>query len=92
MTQVTLKFTGHVRSRMKSGQMDFSFEGTTLRELLRTFFPQHDVQDLLVDERDQLKPYARIVVEGRFSEFVGGLDAPITSGNMVTLINPYFVM
>jgi molybdopterin converting factor small subunit len=92
ITQVTLKFTGHVRSQMKTGQLDFSFEGSTLRELLGTFFAEHDVRDLLLDDRDQLKPYARFVVEGRFSDFVGGLDARVVSGNMVTMINPYFVM
>ncbi len=91
-TNVTLKFTGHVRSRLKTGQMEYAFEGATLRDLVATFFSEYDVRDLLLDEQDQLKPYARFVVAGRFSELVGGMDARIASGDMVTMINPFFVM
>ncbi len=91
-TNVTLKFTGHVRSRLKTGEMEYAFEGRTLRDLATSFFSEYDVRDLLLNEQDQLKPYARFVIAGRFSELVGGLDARVTSGDMVTMINPYFVM
>ena len=92
MTQVTLNFTGHVRSRMRTGKMAFAFRGSTLGELLKAFFEQYDVRELLLDEQDKPKPYARLVVNGRFSEFVGGLGALIQPEDTITLINPFFVM
>ncbi len=92
MTKVTLKFTGNVHTRMDAYQMDFSFEGTRLRELLDALFAQHNnVRDLLLDESGNLKPYARVLVNGRFSELLQGLDTPVCDGDTIVLIHPYAV-
>ncbi len=70
MTEVTLKFTGHVWSRMKTHRMNFAFEGTTLGELLKALFKQYNLQDLVLDANDRIIPWSRVIVNGRFSEFV----------------------
>lgn len=92
MTQVTLKFTGDVWSRMKTFHMTFAFEGKTLREMLKALFQQYNVRDLVLDENDRIIPWSRIIVNGRFSEFAGDLNAPLHTGDEVTLIHPFFVM
>ncbi len=91
MSDVTLKFTGHVRSRMGMDRMPFSFEGSTLGELLEALFVQHDLRDLLLDEADNVIPYSRIAVNGRFSYLIGDMDAPIKDNDLVVLIRPYAV-
>ncbi len=92
MTQVTLTFTGDVWSRMKTFRMTFAFEGMTLRDLLKALFQQYDLRDLVLDEDDRIIPWSRVIVNGRFSEFVGDLSAPVQTGDEVTIIHPFFVM
>lgn len=91
MANVTLKFTGNVHTRMGAYQMDFSFEGTKLRDLLSAMFTRHNLRDLLLDESGNLKPYARVLVNGRFSELLQGLETPVRDGDIIVLIHPYAV-
>ena len=92
MKQVTLKFTGDIWARMKTFRIDFAFEGTTLRDLLHALFKEYDLRDLVLDAQDQIKPYSRVVVDGRFSENVGDWDAPVQDNGEVVLIRPFLVM
>ena len=91
MIDVELKFTGNVRARMGADRVNFTFEGTTLGELLQALLHRFNLQDLLLDEDGNISPYARLAVNGRFSYLVGDLDAPIQNGDMVTLMHPYIV-
>ncbi len=91
MTEVTLKFTGHVRARMKADRLDFAFEGTTLGDLLKALFAQCNLRDLVLDENDKIIPWSRVLVNGRFSEFLGDLRAPVQGGDEIVIIRPYVV-
>lgn len=91
MTDVTLKFTGNIYKRMGTFGMGFSFEGANLRDLLDKLLARYNLRDLLMDDRGQIRPYARVLVNGRFSEILQGLDTPIQTGDTVTLIHPYAV-
>ncbi len=91
MTNVTLKFTGNVHARIGAFRMDFSFEGTKLRDLVNDVVARYDVRDLLLDESGDIKPYARVLVNGRFTEVLEGMDTPVHSGDTIVLIHPYAV-
>ncbi len=91
MTEVTLKFTGHVRARMKADRLDFAFEGGTLGDLLKALFTQHNLRDLVLDADDKVIPWSRLLVNGRFSEFLGGLNASVQPGDEIVIIRPYVV-
>jgi molybdopterin synthase sulfur carrier subunit len=91
LTKVTLKFTGDVRTRMGVNRMEFSFEGSRLRDLLEALFAHHDLRDLILDEEGKVLPYARVAVNGRFSYLIGDLEAPIREGDLVVLTKPYVV-
>jgi molybdopterin converting factor small subunit len=92
MTDVTLKFTGDLWSRMKTFRMDYAFEGTTLRDLLKALCQQYNIRDLMLDENDRIIPWSRVIVNGRFAEFHGDLGIPVGTGDEVVLIHPYLVM
>ncbi|MBI5303660.1 MAG: hypothetical protein HY868_16105 [Chloroflexi bacterium] len=92
MTQVTLKFTGEVWSRVNTYQMGFAFEGRNLGDLLNAFFVQHRVRDLLLDEHDKIIPWSRVIVNGKFSETMGDLAIPIHNGDEVVLVRPFVLM
>ncbi len=51
-TTVDVRPTGHVRTAIGEPNLEFSFEGTTLREFLTEFFEEFDVKDLLIAETD----------------------------------------
>ena len=51
-TTVTVRCTGHVRTALETHELDFTFEGDTLREFLGAFFAEYDIADLLIAETD----------------------------------------
>ncbi|MFD1514724.1 MoaD/ThiS family protein [Halomarina rubra] len=40
-------------------------------------------------EGEQTRAFARIMVNGRFNEHLGGFDAPLTDGDRVALVYPF---
>lgn len=51
-TTVELRCTGKVREIVGTGSLSFTFEGTTLRELLEGVFAQYPVRELLIAETE----------------------------------------
>jgi len=40
-------------------------------------------------EGEQTRPYARVLVNGRFNELLDGFDTELDDGDRVTLVNPF---
>ncbi|WP_137284751.1 ubiquitin family protein [Halorussus salinisoli] len=51
-TTVEVRCTGHVRTAIGESKLEFTFEGTTLRDFLDAFFAEYDVKDLLIAETE----------------------------------------
>lgn len=51
-TAVEVRCTGHVRGEVGTGEMEYTFEGTTLREFLSSFFEEYDVHEMLIAETE----------------------------------------
>ena len=51
-TTVQVRCTGHVRREVSTTDLEFTFEGETLREFLAAFFEEYDVADLLIAETE----------------------------------------
>lgn len=51
-TTVEVRCTGNVRARVGTGRLEFTFEGSTLREFLEAFFEAYDVEELLIAETE----------------------------------------
>jgi len=52
-TTVEVKCTGHVRTEVGQPRLEFTFEGSTLRELLAAFFAEYDVEEMLIAETEE---------------------------------------
>jgi molybdopterin converting factor small subunit len=87
-TRIILKFTGEFWARTGTGSVDFTFEGTTLRDLLRGVFVQYNVRDILLDDDEKFIFRSGVMVNGRSAKFIGGLDTPIHDGDEVLLMRP----
>lgn len=51
-TTVTVRCTGHVRDAVGTHELEYTFEGRTLRAFLQAFFEDYDVEDLLIAETE----------------------------------------
>ncbi|WP_396610539.1 MoaD/ThiS family protein [Haloferax sp. S1W] len=51
-TTVEVGCTGHVRTALGTHQLEFAFDGETLREFLDAFFEEYDVRDLVMAKRE----------------------------------------
>jgi len=89
-THVTIKFASFFRSRVGQSLTAFSFEGDTLSQLLDALVTQYDISDLLLNE-GEIRQYVRVVINGRFSYLVGGLEAHIPQDAMIVLLHSYVV-
>jgi len=87
-THVTLKFASFFRRRVNLSQIDFSFEGNTLRHFVEALLQKYDVGDLLLEDGD-IRTNVRVVINGRYWNLLGGWEAPIPEGANVTLLESY---
>jgi molybdopterin converting factor small subunit len=83
-TEITLRLTGDFRRRLGMHQARFAFPGATLRRLVAALVREFDLDDLLM-AGDEPRPYVQVVINGRFSYLVGGLEAKIPDGSTVVL-------
>lgn len=51
-TTVDVRCTGHVRDAVGTHELAFTFEGSTLRDFLESFFETYDVEELLIAETE----------------------------------------
>ncbi|MBS1251888.1 MAG: hypothetical protein MAG451_00922 [Anaerolineales bacterium] len=89
MPCVTVKFLGHVRTRVGKPEAEFEFKGKTLRDCLDALIQEYDVRDLILTDEEDVRPYARVLVNGRFHVLVGGWDAKIEDGDQIALIHQF---
>jgi molybdopterin converting factor small subunit len=86
LTRVSLRFTTDLRKRLGKNHTEFVYDGKTVRDLLRAVSQQFEVADLLM-AGDKPLPFVQVVINGRLSYTVGGLDSRIPDGATVTLIS-----
>jgi molybdopterin converting factor small subunit len=90
MIKITVKFMSIARRRAGVGVVEFTSQENTLRDVLRTVVDSYRISDLILTEnRDQVRSWARVLVNGRSHEFIGGLDTELQSGDSIALIYPY---
>jgi molybdopterin converting factor small subunit len=89
MVEVTVKFMSIPRQRTGTGRVEFVSSGSKLRNVLKEIVDSYRIADIILTESGQVRPYARILVNGRSYQFIGGLDAELHDGDTVALIYPW---
>jgi len=82
-------FMSIARMRTGVGRVEFESSGETLREVLRQIADKYRIEDIVFAENGEVRSWARVLVNGRFHQFVGGLDARLRDGDRIALIYPY---
>ena len=89
MVQLDVRFMSIARMRAGVSRVDFESSGETLREVLRQISEKYRMGDIILAENGEVRSWARVLVNGRFHEFVGGLNALLRDGDRVAVIYPY---
>jgi molybdopterin converting factor small subunit len=87
--KITVKFMSVARQRAGTGLVEFTCRASNLREVLRAILGLYRIADIILTETGEVRPWARVLVNGRSHELVGGLDVELHDGDSVALIYPY---
>ncbi|MGA3405668.1 MAG: MoaD/ThiS family protein [Candidatus Bathyarchaeia archaeon] len=89
MVRLIVKFMGIPRQHTGTSHVEFDSSRNNLRDVLKEVVDSYHIADVILSESGDVRPYARILVNGRSYQFIGGLDAILHDGDTVALIYPW---
>ncbi len=89
MVKLNVRFMSIARMRAGVGSVEFQSAGRTLREVLKEAVDKYGLADIILTDNGEVRPWARVLVNGRSHQFVGGLEALLKDGDRIALIYPY---
>jgi molybdopterin converting factor small subunit len=89
MVSIIVKFMGIVRQRTGVGRIEIVVSVPKLRVALRDIVEKYGIRDIILTETGEVRPWARVLVNGRSHQFVGGLDLELHEGDTLALVYPY---
>ena len=89
MVRLTVKFMSIPRQRTGTGRVEFVSSQNRLKDVLKEIVDSYRIADIIFTESGDVRPYARILINGRSYQFVGGLNAELQDGDAVALIYPW---
>ena len=84
-----MKFMSIARQRAGLGSVELTSEANKLKDVLKTIIVSYKLADIILTKNGEVKPWTRVLVNGRSQEFIGGLDLELRDGDTVALIYPY---
>lgn len=89
MVRLTVKFMSIPRQRTGTGRVEFVSSQNRLKDVLKEIVDSYRIDDIIFTDSGDVRPYARILINGRSYQFVGGLNAELHDGDAVALIYPW---
>ena len=89
MVKVIVKFMGIPRQRTGTGRAEFTSSRVKLRDVLEELVRFFKVADIILTEKGKVRPYVRVLVNGRSFQFIGGMEAQVHEGDTIALIYPW---
>lgn len=89
MVKVIVKFMSIPRQRTGTGRVEFVSSQNRLKDVLKEIVDSYRIDDIIFTKSGDVRPYARILINGRSYQFVGGLNAELHDGDAVALIYPW---
>lgn len=81
-----IKLFGGLRHKAGGAELDAS--GTTIREALESICMEKDDLRTAIFDGDKLRPHVRVMVNGRDSEMVDGLETAVTADDQIAIFPP----
>ena len=89
MVKLIVKFMGIPRLHAGTGSVEFDSVGNNLQDALKEIVESYHLTDIILTGGGDVKPYARILINGRSYQFTGGLGTILHDGDAVALIYPW---
>jgi molybdopterin converting factor small subunit len=89
MVRVTVRFMSIARLRAGTGGAEISSQSNRLGDVVREVVKRYGITDIILTEDGEIRPWARVFVNGRSQELAGGLDTVLSEGDRVALVFPY---
>ena len=89
MVTVIVKFMSIVRQRAETGTIEFTSSSVHLRDVLREIVETYKLADIILDTDGEVRRWARVLVNGRSQQYVGGLNMVLHDSDRIALIYPY---
>lgn len=89
MIKITVKFMSVARLRAGASKVEFISQTIRLGDVLRAIVAAYGVADIILTEQGEVRPWARVLVNGRSHDLIGGLDVQLHTGDSLALIYPY---
>ena len=86
LVNVIVKFMGTPRQRTGIGRAEFNSSRSKLKDVLEEAARVYKIADIMLTEKGEVKPYARVLVNGRSFQFVGGMETQLHEGDTIALI------
>lgn len=87
--RIIVKFMSIARQRAGTGRVEVLVRAPRLRVVLSNVAEKFGIGDIILTKTGEVKPWARVLVNGRSQEFVGGLDLELHEGDTLALVYPY---
>jgi molybdopterin converting factor small subunit len=89
MVHVTSVFMSIARQRAQTAGEEFESKEERLRQVLEEIVGRFRIADIVYDDRREVRPWTRVLVNGRSHEFLGGLDIDLHDGDRIAIVYPY---
>jgi molybdopterin converting factor small subunit len=89
LVNVIVKFMGIPRQCTGMGRAEFSSSQCKLKDVLEELVRFYKVADIMLTKKGEVRPYARVLVNGRSFQFIGGMEAELHEGDTIALIYPW---
>ena len=89
MVRVIVKFMSIARQRAGTPSVEFFSTNDRLGDVLKEIVDRYEIAGIILSEDGDVRPWARVLVNGRSQQFIGGLNAELHSGDRIAVIYPY---
>jgi len=87
--KVNVRFFANLRDVFDSHEVEIRMEiGGTIRDLLELVGSSNKRRQALFEQPGQLKPYIKILRNGRNIDFLKGMDTQLTDGDILSIFPP----
>ncbi|MFX1532738.1 MAG: ubiquitin-like small modifier protein 1 [Promethearchaeota archaeon] len=87
--KVTVKFFANFREVIKEGTIETELEdGVDISRLLQVLCNSYNLQDQLFDEKNELRKWVKILINGRNIDFLEGIKTKLNSGDEIAVFPP----
>lgn len=89
VVRITVRFLSIARLRYGTASAELILPHDVLRNVVLEIVEKYNIRDIILADDGKIRPGARVLVNGRSQEFVGGLDTPLSDGDKLAFVYPY---